>query len=180
MAAAPVPPLVSVYEYLHSVYEHDMDYVDGVLEERDLGEHDHADLQTELAVLFRNHRKEWKVKAVVEQRVQVSPTRYRVPDLCILPAAWRRTPIVTEPPLLCIEVLSPEDRLARMQARCGDYFTMGVNVAWIFDPAQRVAHVLLADGTLTTVHEGTLRLEATAVAVPLADVFRVLDDEPAE
>jgi hypothetical protein len=38
MAPAPLPPFVPVEEYLHAAYEHDMDYVDGVLEERDLGE----------------------------------------------------------------------------------------------------------------------------------------------
>jgi len=38
-AASAVPvPYVSVEEYLHTVYEPDMDYVDGVLEDRNVGE----------------------------------------------------------------------------------------------------------------------------------------------
>ena len=42
--ATAADPLVSLYEYLHSNYQRDMDYVDGVLEERNLGENTHADL----------------------------------------------------------------------------------------------------------------------------------------
>ena len=177
MAAAAASPLVSLYEYLHSDYQPDMDYVDGVLEERNLGEHDHADLQTELAVLFRNHRNEWRVKAVVEQRVQISPTRFRVPDLCILSASWKRQPIITHPPLLCIEVLSPEDRLSRILTRCRDYFALGVPEAWVFDPVKRDVLVLGPDGSMATVREGTLRLAGTSIEVPLAPLFAVLDEE---
>ena len=41
MAAAAMSLPVSVEEYLHSVYEPDLDYVDGRLEERNMGEFDH-------------------------------------------------------------------------------------------------------------------------------------------
>src|SRR6185295_19323690 len=37
--------LISVEEYLSSVYDPDMDYVDGELEDRSVGEKDHAKLQ---------------------------------------------------------------------------------------------------------------------------------------
>ena len=175
MAAAPASAPVSLYEYLHSDYQPDMDYVDGVLEERNLGEFDHADLQSELVTLFRNHRDEWQVKVYAELRVQVGPTRFRVPDISVLRATAPRTPIVREAPLLCIEILSPEDRFGRIRTRCEDYFRMGVPEAWIFDPAERLAFVLQRDGTMTTHREGSLRLSGTSVEISLADVFGVLD-----
>ena len=40
--------LVSLEEYLKTSYEPDCDYVDGVLEERNLGEWNHGDLQGEI------------------------------------------------------------------------------------------------------------------------------------
>ena len=43
---------VSVDEYLSTVYEHDCEYVDGVIEERDLGEFEHAYVQGLLVSLF--------------------------------------------------------------------------------------------------------------------------------
>ena len=176
MAAAPLPPFVSVEEYLHADYEHDMDYVDGVLEERDLGENSHSNLQGELLVLFRNHRDQWHVKTYVEQRVQISPTRYRVPDLCVMPASWKNTPIITQAPILCIEILSPEDRLKRTLTKCNDYFRLGTPEAWIFDPDQRTAMVLRPDGSMTTHRDGALTLEGTPIHVSLAEVFAVLDE----
>lgn len=175
MAAAPAPVHVSLYEYLHSDYQPDVDFVDGVLEERNLGEFDHADLQGELVTLFRTHRNDWHVSAYPELRVQVGPTRYRVPDVCVLRADQPRTAIVQQAPLLCIEILSPEDRFARIRTRCDDYLKMGVAEAWIFDPADRVAMVLHHDGTMTTHREGVLGLEGTSIEIPLAELFRVLD-----
>ncbi len=75
---------VSLYEYLHTDYSPDVDYIDGEIEERNVGEYDHANLQTLLTGYFLSHRKEWGIRVVVEQRVQVSPTRFRVPDITII------------------------------------------------------------------------------------------------
>ena len=50
--------------------------------------------------------------AVPEQRVQVRRDRFRVPDVRVLtekPEGHFGHRIVTRPPLLCIEILSPED-----------------------------------------------------------------------
>ena len=80
----------------------------------------------------------WNVRAYPELRVQVSPTRYRVPDLCVLRAGQARTPIVVEAPLLCIEILSPEDRFGRIRKKCDEYLQMGVIDAWIFDAEERL------------------------------------------
>lgn len=49
---------VTVGEYLGSVYRPDMDYVDGVLESRNLGEFDHADLQLGVGTMLRNRQRE--------------------------------------------------------------------------------------------------------------------------
>ena len=73
-------------EYLTTSYHPDCDYVDGRIEERNVGEYDHGYLQTLLAVLFMNNRSTWGVLAVTEVRTQVSSTRFRVPDLSILRA----------------------------------------------------------------------------------------------
>ena len=64
--------LVSIDEYLTTIYRPDCDYVDGMIEERNLGENDHANLQTILAIYLGERRKEWGIYVVVEQRVQVS------------------------------------------------------------------------------------------------------------
>ena len=55
----PTEELVSVREYLSSSYDPDCDYVDGVVEERNLGEKDHSSLQMAVAAYFYARRKEW-------------------------------------------------------------------------------------------------------------------------
>lgn len=45
--------LVPVEEYLRTMYDPDCDYVDGEVQERNWGERDHSDLQTEFVHYFR-------------------------------------------------------------------------------------------------------------------------------
>jgi Uma2 family endonuclease len=175
MAASAVVPFVSVEEYLHSDPQPDVDYVDGVLEERNLGEFDHADLQTELATVFRNLSKSWGIRAVVEQRVQVLPTRFRIPDVCVMPLTWKKTQIVREAPLLCVEVKSEGFTLKKERTRAQDYLNMGVREVWIFDPEMRTTYILHGD-VMTEQREGVLKLAGTAIELDLAALFGVLDE----
>jgi Uma2 family endonuclease len=173
--AAAIVPFVSVEEYLASDPEPDVDYVDGVLEERNLGEADHADLQGELTTIFRTRRGEWGIKTFPELRVQVAPTRYRIPDVCVMPKSWERTQIVREAPLLCLEVKSPSYTLKREMTRAQDYLRMGVAEVWIFDPESRKAYVLRGD-EVTEQRDGVLKLAGTAIELDIATLFGVLDE----
>jgi Uma2 family endonuclease len=141
-----------------------------------VGENEHSDLQTELATILRVQRKAWHIYAFVEHRVQVSANRFRVPDVCLMSRSWKKTPIIREAPMLCIEVLSPEDTFSRTQAKCRDYLSMGVPEVWIFDPEERKAYVMR--GKVMTEHAaGTLRLAGTPVEILIEALFEVLDEE---
>src|SRR5689334_23297958 len=115
----PTETLVSVQEYLSADYEHDYDYADGVLEERPVGEFDHGRLQGVLFAYFFAREKQWKLRTVVEPRVQVRPKRFLVPDVCVILEPGPFTQIIRTPPFLCIEILSPEDRMTRVLKRVG-------------------------------------------------------------
>ena len=60
------------------------------------------------------------------------------------------------PPLLCVEILSPEDRLNRYLDRLKDYFDMGIPVCWIIDPVKRQGWVA-TPGHITEAVDGVLR-----------------------
>ena len=49
---AVVPGLISIEEYLGSSYEPDVEFVDGVLEEKNTGEWDHGFLQMAIGAWF--------------------------------------------------------------------------------------------------------------------------------
>ena len=159
--------LVSIREYLSTSYRPDCDYVDGVVVERNLGERDHSRLQMAVSAYLHNRCKEFGISVFPEQRLQVSPTRFRVPDVCVVKGEPTEQ-IFRTPPFICIEILSPEDRLAEMQQRVQDYLNFGVPYVWILDPATRKAYRSMP-GTLSEVSE--LRTEDPEIVVPLAELF---------
>ncbi len=125
--------LVSVDEYLRSSYDPDCDYVDGELVERNVGERGHGVLQGHIYSYHLARIRKSGVYPFIEQRVRISARRYRVPDICL---TWGDCPeaIFTSPPLAVIEVLSPEDRISRMQTRIDDYLNIGIRYIRIVDP----------------------------------------------
>jgi Uma2 family endonuclease len=169
---APLPQatLISVEEYLATSYEPDRDYVDGRIEERNLGEFDHSSLQTNIAIYLGSRRKQLGITVVVEQHVQVSPTRFRVPDVCVVIGKTTEQ-IFRTPPFLCIEILSPEDRMSRIEQRIDDYLAMGVGYVWLLDPITRRAFVATAETGLREAREAVLKTESPVVELPLAEVF---------
>ena len=159
--------LVSVKEYLSTSYDPDCDYVDGVIEERNVGERDHSGLQSAIVAWLYNRRKALNIGVWAEQRVQVRPTRFRVPDVCVT-LGTPDEQIFTEPPFICIEILSPEDRPPRLLHRVNDYLQMGVPYVWVLDPQTREAWIWTADG-MRQVTE--LRTENPEILVPLSELF---------
>lgn len=126
---------VPIEVYLRSSYEPDAEYVDGVIEERPMGELDHASWQMAVLAYFLRHQ-EWKVKALPELRVQVSPTRYRVPDVTVLKVDAPREQIITHAPLMVLEILSPEDTMKRILIKLADYAQMGIESVFVIDPGR--------------------------------------------
>ena len=165
-----LPAMIPVEEYLRTVYEPDCDYVDGVLVERNVGEKDHGKWQFEVAVYLRERRKQWKIFVAVETRVQISPTRFRVPDICVFAGPEPEEQIFTQPPFLCIEILSPEDRMSRMQVKIDDYLAFGVQYVWVIDPQIRKAWVYTSE-SMHEVRDGVLRTERPDISVPLTALF---------
>jgi Uma2 family endonuclease len=166
--------LVSVEEYLRTSYRPDCDYVDGEIVERNLGELDHSDLQSEIITYFRSHLRKHGVFAYAEQRVQVSPTRFRIPDVCVLTGSRPTDQIFTTPPFIAIEILSKDDRMSQMQKRIDDYLKFGIRYIWLIDPRTHRAWIYTKDGTHES-KDGILRTEDPAVELPLPEIFHALE-----
>ena len=98
--------LVSVSEYLATTYRPDRDFLDGVTQERTPAEQPHARLHSIVSSICSSHRRAWNIRVLMSPRVQITPDRFRVPDLCLLRRSDPKDPIVRIAPLLCIEILS--------------------------------------------------------------------------
>lgn len=162
--------LVPVEDYLRTTYRPDCDYVDGEVLERNLGERDHSEVQRELIFFFRSRKQAWSVFVFPEQRVQVSPKRFRVPDICVYVGEKPQDQIFQTPPFICIEILSPEDRWERTQQTIDDYLRFGVPYVWVVSPRERRAWTYSNDGS-TEIRDGMLRTENPSMGVPLAEIF---------
>jgi len=163
--------LVSVEEYLSTDYSPDVDYVDGELVERNVGEKDHSRLQTLLGAYLTNRESEYGIRVFIELRVQISPRRFRVPDLCVTVGPEPDEQIFTTPPFLCIEILSPEDRLSRIQEKIDDYLGFGVRYVWLINPQSRRGWIYTHEG-IVVARDGVSRTENPNIIVPLSDVLR--------
>jgi len=160
--------LISVSEYLTTSYSPDRDYVDGVVVERNMGEKDHSRLQGMLVGYLILRRKEWGIHVFPEQRVQVKPTRFRIPDICVVAGAEPDEQIFTAPPLVCIEILSKDDRWSQVQERIDDYLAFGVRHVWVIDPRSRKAYEFASEG----MHEvKELRTQEPEISIPLQALF---------
>lgn len=168
--------LVSLEEYLQASYRPDCDYVDGTILERNLGQYEHARLQGLIITALMIHERDWHIHVLPEQRVKIREGKYRVPDVIILSEDALRSRVIEQPPLLCIEVLSPEDRLSEITERANDYLTLGVAETWIFDPIQRRVYVYSKTGLHENPSDAVL--VAGNVQVSASSLFESLTPRP--
>jgi Uma2 family endonuclease len=157
-------------EYLDTSYRPDREYVDGEVKERNVGKWEHARVQWLLAAWFFTHEKEWGITGSTEQRVRVSENRVRVPDVVVL-TVGAQPDVLTDPPLLVIEILSPDDSYSDTQERAQDYRAMGVETVWIIDPRTRSGR--MCSGS-EWVESSRLEVKGTPLYVSLPDIFSQL------
>jgi Uma2 family endonuclease len=85
-----------------------------------------------------------------------------------------REPILTHPPLIAIEILSPEDRMYRIQEKIDDYLDFGIDNIWILNPATRRAWNADRFGT-HVVQNGELTVPGTPIRIDLSELLAELD-----
>lgn len=166
--------LISLDQYLHTFWRPDREFVDGEIVERNLGEKDHAAWQLALAVWLRNWRQSANIRVYPELRLQTTPTRFRIPDIMAVDRDAPDEQIITHAPLLCVEILSPEDRMQRFEVKVAEYFRMGVRAVWIIDPKTQTGYQCEGPSlqewkasTMLTVPGTPIRLELSTLIADL-------------
>jgi Uma2 family endonuclease len=166
--------LWTVREYLRTSWSPDREYVDGRIEERNLGEKEHSIIQRYLTFLFMLKRAEWAVEVFPELRTQTQSRRFRVPDVLVTRTDDQFERYITKPPLIAVEILSPEDTLTAMRTKAGEYREFGIENIWIIDPEARVVHRFTGTG-LEEVKAGELIVPGTPIRIVLSEMFAELD-----
>lgn len=140
--------LVAPEIYLKTSFEGpDREYVEGELVERGMPTYLHARIQMILGALFETLRKQYPVFAASELRLAIQPShRYRIPDVCVFVGEEPTSAIPEAPPLVAIEILSPDDRLSEALKKFEEYRHWGVTHIWLIDPEGKMFYRYDATG----------------------------------
>jgi Uma2 family endonuclease len=137
-----------------------------------LTEKDHAAWQGALLAWFQQHRHEWNIRVYPELRIQVAPTRFRVPDVCVISRDAPDEQIITHPPIVCIEILSPRDTVHGLREHIEDYERFGVGNIWLIDPSTERGYDCKPGAMIDAVEFG---VSGTPIHLQLSEILADLD-----
>ena len=161
--------LIPVEEYLRRTEKPNCEYLEGVLRPKAMPTTLHAWIQSVLILLLSRQGK----IALSELTLPIATATFLVPDVAVVRSL--QFPYPTDPPELCIEILSPEDRIGATLAKCEEYHPWGVACCWVIDPVQRIAWEYTLGGEPTRVADAG-QLRAQDAVVSLDDLFAQLPD----
>jgi len=161
--------LISEEEYLRMPFEdREMEYVDGELVERSLPNYLHSRAQRKLVSRFDRLGERLPLHPCPELRLRVAPDRYRVLDLAVYVGDEPTEAMPTHPPLVAIEIVSPDDRYDDLMQRLHEYHTWGIPNVWLVDPQLRRFSVYGSQGLLAV---AALELPEFGVRISPEEIF---------
>lgn len=126
-----IETMISVEEYLNTSYDPDVEYIDGVLVERNVGDWLHSLIQRNIVVALTIRYPH--LFAMPELCSQTRSTRYRLPDVSVL-LSRPDTRYLLNAAFLAIEILSEDDKMTRVMEKLEEYQQKGVAHIWLIDP----------------------------------------------
>jgi Uma2 family endonuclease len=159
---------ISVEQYLHSSFPGlDQEYRNGELVERTLPDYLHSMTQGLLVAFFVALRKKFPIFVCPELRLKLRTGLYLIPDVAVFHPTEPKAPVPDAPPLLAIEILSPDDRLTAVREKLQQYKNWGVPHVWLVDPHSK--RMYTCDDGL--VEASTLRIPELGTEVTPGDIF---------
>jgi Uma2 family endonuclease len=155
---------IPVEQYLRTSYEPACEYIDGELRPKAMGTKKHGKLQGRI---FRALEQRG-LEVATELTCRLSSTRFLIPDVAA--AHQIEDPYPSEPVQLCVEILSPEDRLSAALAKCEFYHDWGVPDGWIFNPQTQTAWEYHKSGQLQT-RTVSDTIQAGEIAIPMHEIM---------
>ena len=159
---------ISVEEYLRTSFDgSDCEYLDGEIVERGMPNLPHSKAQKRLIVWFVGMEEKLSLHCFADLRLRTRERRYRVVDLAVFQGEPAED-VPSLPPLVAIEILSPDDRFAEVLTKLEEYRAWGVAHVWFVDPISRKLYVYTAGLSETSV----FRLPEYGVEMAAPEIFR--------
>jgi Uma2 family endonuclease len=161
--ATPIP----LDEYLRTSYSPDMEYVDGVLVEINVGDPGHSAVQRNIGAAILNRYPDFR--AYPEVRSRTRETRFRLPDVAIALHKAEGS-YLAEPPFAAIEILSQDDRIPRVIEKLKEYVEWGVPNVWVLNPQTQRMNVF-RNGELIEISGDVIATESPRIELTRAEIF---------
>lgn len=148
------------------------EYVDGILIPKAIGTKKHSLVQSNLVAAIREKYDEL-YNVLPELMSRVREGQFYVPDIAVEDLSKPiegRYPGPGQPVLLCVEILSPPDRLGKLLGKCEEYHRWGVPTCWIIDPEHRIAWEYCPNDVEP--RKAAQSLQAGRIEISLESIFR--------
>src|SRR5258706_1073139 len=127
--------LITPQQYLATEFDRDPELVHGELVERPLPNLIHGRTQQRLAVHLDSVG-----YCCTEVRMRLAEDLYRIPDVAVFEGPGPTDAVPVSPPLLVVEISSPDDRLDAMLQKLEEYRAWGVRHIWLVEPELKRIH----------------------------------------
>jgi Uma2 family endonuclease len=163
-----VKTAASFDEYLRTSFPNlDREYRDGEIVERTMPDTLRSRTQVLIAFVFESLRKRHSVFACIGLRLKLRDGLVLIPDVCVF---WPEEPaalLPDVPPLVAIEIMSPDDRLTAVHEKLEEFHAWGVKHVWLVDPNSR--RMYTCDAGLIEV--SSLHVPEIGVELTPGDIF---------
>ena len=109
-----------------------------------------------------------------ELTVRITGKKYLIPDLAVDRRDLAQDPYPITPVHLCIEIVSADDRLPEVLAKCETYHSWGCPHAWVIDPQTRRAWQYSKGSSATEIDPASGELTAGDIHLLVSDIFAAL------
>ena len=154
-----------------------LEYIDGMVIQKPMGDANHSDLTVEISALLRAYGKRRGGRAGVERRARFAPSgNFRLPDVCFFRAGASANE--DDVPTLAVEIRSEGQTRNELRAKCRFFLANGVDEGWLVDPRLRTVEQFSSEGEFILGADQTLVSNALpGFELVLAELFAVLEPE---
>ena len=177
MAAAPNFLTAEQFEEQYGEDKPYYEYWFGEVAQKPMGTDVHGSLQGLIYMLLR--LRGWR--PATELRLKISKQAFPLPDVAANGSRPLGGPYPTEAIDLCVEILSPKDRLKAVFRKATHYLSWGIGTVWVVDGEKRKAFIMTLDhpepvaiGLADSLTAGS---GENAVAIPMRELFEELDKD---
>jgi Uma2 family endonuclease len=136
---------ITAEQYLHMTFEYDAEYVHGEIVERALPDLNHSRTQARVCFQLEDLHSLFRLLPCIGVRMKLAEGLFRVADV----AVFSSRPIEDypeQPPLVVVEIVSPDDRHHYLMEKLEEYRVWGVANIWVVDPLSKRLSIYTESG----------------------------------